>query len=74
MTVHDVKTLAVPEAGRVYFGIGKNAAYAAARRGDLPVIKIGGKLRVPVVALERLLAQAGTKTEQSDRVDLPNAR
>jgi hypothetical protein len=53
------KTLSVQEAGRLYFGLAKNAAYEAARRGDLPVIKIGGKLRVSVVALERMLEQAG---------------
>ena len=53
------KTLSVPEAGRRYFDLGKNASYEAARRGDLPVIKIGSRLRVPVIALERMLEQAG---------------
>jgi hypothetical protein len=28
------KTLTVPEAGRVYFDLGRNASYEAARRGD----------------------------------------
>jgi hypothetical protein len=51
-----VKTMSVPEAGKKYFGIGKNAAYDAARRGEIPVIRIGGKLRVPVIRLERMLA------------------
>ena len=50
------KTLSVPEAGRRYFGLGKNASYDAARRGDIPTIKIGSRLRVPIVALERMLA------------------
>jgi hypothetical protein len=54
------KTLTVPEAGRVYFDLGRNASYEAARRGDIPTIKIGRLLRVPVVALERML-QATTK-------------
>jgi len=54
------KTISVPEAGRRYFDLARNAAYEAARRGDLPVIRIGGRLRVPVVALERMLAEAGT--------------
>ena len=49
------KTLTVPEAGRQYFDLGRNASYEAARRGDIPTIKIGRLLRVPVVALERLL-------------------
>jgi hypothetical protein len=53
------KTLTVPEAGRRYFGLGRNASYEAARRGDLPTIKIGRLLRVSVVALERKLERAG---------------
>jgi hypothetical protein len=53
------KTLSVPQAGREYFGLGRNASYEAARRGDLPTIKIGRLLRVPVVALERKLREAG---------------
>ena len=48
------KTVSVPEAGK-WLGIGRNAAYEAARRGDIPTIKIGRLLRVPVVALERKL-------------------
>ena len=53
------KTLSVPEAGKRYFNLAKNASYEAARRGDLPVIKIGSRLRVPIAALERMLAEAG---------------
>ena len=53
------KTISVPAAGRVYFDIGRDASYEAARRGDIPVIKIGRLLRVPVIAMERLLDRAG---------------
>ena len=49
------KTISVPEAGRRYFDLAKNAAYAAAARGEIPVIRIGGRLRVPVAQLERML-------------------
>jgi excisionase family DNA binding protein len=49
------KTLSVPEAGRRYLGIGRNASYRAAERGEIPTIRIGGLLRVPVVQLERKL-------------------
>jgi len=49
------KTLSVPEAGKRYFGLCRNAAYDAAARGDLPTIRIGRLLRVPVRALERML-------------------
>jgi hypothetical protein len=49
------KTLTVPEAGKIYLGIGRNASYAAAARGNLPVIRCGRLLRVPIVAMERML-------------------
>jgi hypothetical protein len=52
------KTLTVPDAGRIYFGLGRGASYEAARRGDIPTIRIGKLLRVPVVALERMLEGA----------------
>ena len=48
-------TISVPEAGKKYFGLCRNAAYDAAARGDIPVIKIGRLLRVPVRALERMI-------------------
>jgi hypothetical protein len=55
-------TLSVPQAGKRYFGIGRAASYAAAAAGQIPVIKIGGLLRVPVRAMERLLdAASGTR-------------
>ena len=52
-------TLSVPEAASRYFGFGKNAAYATAARGEIPTIKIGRLLRVPVRALEKMLDRAG---------------
>lgn len=52
-------TMSVPEAGQRYFGLGRNASYAAAARGDLPTIKVGGRIFVSVTALERRLAEAG---------------
>jgi hypothetical protein len=48
-------TMTVPEAGKEYFGLSRNASYAAAERGDIPVIQIGKLLRVPVRALEEML-------------------
>ena len=53
------KTISVPQAGRVYLGIGRDASYEAARRGDIPAIRIGRLLRVPVVAMERILDRVG---------------
>jgi hypothetical protein len=51
-------TISVPEAGARYFGLSRGAAYAAAERGDLPVIRIDRLLRVPVRALEQMLDSA----------------
>ncbi len=51
------KTMSVPEAGRIYYDLSRNASYEAVRRGDIPVIRIGKKLRVPVCRLERMLEE-----------------
>jgi excisionase family DNA binding protein len=54
-------TLSVPEAGR-RLGIGRSSAYQAAAAGELPTIKIGGLLRVPLMALHRMLETASKKS------------
>jgi hypothetical protein len=59
------QTLSVPQAGKRYFGLSRNASYAAAQRGQLPIIRIGRLLRVPVRAMERMLDQAGDKPAAS---------
>jgi excisionase family DNA binding protein len=51
------KTLTILEAANA-LGIGRNAAYEAARRGEIPTIRIGKRLLVPLVALERMLLGA----------------
>lgn len=48
-------TISVPQAGAVFFGLARNGAYEAARRGDIPTIKIGGKVRVPVAPMAQQL-------------------
>jgi excisionase family DNA binding protein len=48
------KVLTVPEAG-AQLGLGRNASYDAAKRGDIPTIKLGKLLRVPKLAFERML-------------------
>lgn len=58
----NVKTMSVPDAGKEYFDLSRNGSYAAAARGEIPTIKIGKLLRVPVQALEQMLANP-TKTE-----------
>jgi excisionase family DNA binding protein len=49
------KTLSVEDAGKV-LGLSRASAYAAAQTGDLPTIRIGRRLLVPIAAIERLLA------------------
>jgi excisionase family DNA binding protein len=48
------RTVSVEQAAQI-LGIGRNQAYEAARRGDIPVIKIGKRLLVPRAALDRML-------------------
>ena len=48
-------TLTVAEAAQV-LGIGRSAAYAASRSGQIPVLRVGRRLLVPRAALEALLA------------------
>jgi hypothetical protein len=59
------KTLDVPTAGRRYFGLSRASSYAAAARGQLPTIRIGRKLFVSVVALDRMLADAKPLTDDA---------
>ena len=50
-------TYSIPEAAR-RLGIGRNSAYEAAKRGEIPTIKIGGRVLVPIAALEKLLSDS----------------
>lgn len=43
-------------------GISRPVAYQAVNRGDIPVIRIGRRILVPVAALEKLLNSAGPAT------------
>jgi hypothetical protein len=63
MTIETDKTISVPEAGRRYFGLCRGTSYIAARRGDIPTIKIGGRIRVPVRTLETMLDNVGKKSQ-----------
>jgi excisionase family DNA binding protein len=42
----------VPEAGRL-LGLSRNGAYEAAKRGDIPTIRVGRRLVVPKAAFHR---------------------
>ena len=61
--------LTVEEAGRL-LGIGRNTAYEAARRGELPTIRMGRRLLVPRVALENLLENtAAVRLKNQQRLE-----
>lgn len=47
-------TISVEEAGHL-LGLGRSAAYAAVRRGDLPSRRLGRRVVIPVPALNRWL-------------------
>jgi len=47
-------TFTVEETAKI-LGIGRNSAYEAVARGEIPVIKVGKRLLVPKAALEKLL-------------------
>ena len=46
--------LTIPEAGAIV-GLGRSASYVAARRGELPTLRFGGRLVVPTALLRRML-------------------
>ncbi|MCK1493464.1 helix-turn-helix domain-containing protein [Bradyrhizobium sp. 180] len=49
-----------PEAGQM-LGLTKNGAYAAAKRGEIPTIRIGRLLKVPKAAFDKMLEEAGAR-------------
>ena len=55
-------TCTVPEAGQL-LGIGRDAAYAAAARGEIPTLRLGRSLRV---AVPKLLALLGVTPDMSE--------
>lgn len=62
LTIDDVRnraTIDVPTAGRL-LGVSRDHAYRAAQSGELPTLKMGARILVPVPAL---LRQLGHDTE-----------
>ena len=51
------RTISIEEAAR-QLGLSRNSAYQAAGRGEIPTIRIGRRMLVPLVAFERLLNQS----------------
>jgi hypothetical protein len=61
---HSKLAITIPEAGKL-IGLNKSASYAAAKRKDIPTVKIGRFLMVPVADLERKFG----KTEPVAAID-----
>jgi len=51
-------TFTVPEAGQL-LGVSRATAYELAKQGIIPTLRLGKRLVVPRIALERLLNSAG---------------
>jgi len=61
-------TISIPEAGEI-LGLCRQSAYEAARRGDIPCLRIGTKaLRVPTAALQTLARQCRQARERGGAV------
>lgn len=52
------ETLSVAEAARV-LGIGRNAAYAGVHAGQIPSVRVGGRILIPRRQLDSLLRGGG---------------
>ena len=53
----DRLVLTIEEAGKL-LGLGRSGTYEAARRGDIPTLRLGSRILVPKVALLKLLEEA----------------
>jgi len=57
----DSRTTLTIEEISLTLGIGRNTAYQAVRTGEIPSIRIGRRILVPVAAFEKMLLEAGRK-------------
>ena len=52
------ETLTVQEVAKI-LGIGRNSAYELVAQGRIPSLRLGKRLVIPRMALERMLEEAG---------------
>jgi excisionase family DNA binding protein len=50
-------TVSVPEAGKL-LGLSRNGAYDLAARGEIPMIRVGKRLLIPMRAIDAMLDSA----------------
>lgn len=58
MTLEDAlkrPTVPIPDAGRVFYGLSRNGSYEAAKRGDIPTVRIGRKIMAVVAPIAEQL-------------------
>jgi excisionase family DNA binding protein len=60
---HDVRTVLTIEEVAALLRIGRTGAYEAARRGELPIVRIGRRMLVPRAALDKLLNGAADESQ-----------
>ena len=68
--VDEKQVLTVEEAGKV-LGLGRASSYQAVSRGDIPTIKIGRRLLVPIKALELMLERASFQHGKGGAREVP---
>jgi len=57
-------TLTVKETAQM-LGLSRNSVYQGIAMGEIPHIKVGKRILIPRLALERILAEAGSKAGAS---------
>jgi excisionase family DNA binding protein len=57
----------------VALGLSRNSTYAAISRGEIPSLRINGRVLVPVTALNALLDATGTAVIGAAREQRPNS-
>lgn len=66
------KVVSVAEAGEM-LGLGQSLTYAAIHRGEIPSIRIGGRILIPLAALEKMLSKATTDEASAPVIKPSNA-
>ena len=61
------KTITVEEAAKI-LGVSRGSAYVAVREGEIPSVRIGGRIVIPRAALERMLGE-----EEKPRAELADS-
>lgn len=57
-------TMTIEEAAKA-LRIGRNSAYEAAHRGEIPTVRIGSRLLVSTAGLKRMVEQAGRDPDRA---------